>query len=363
MKVSEITSSFVNTLKTGFASLRSTFGESKGVQILSGVLVLQLAVAVTLWWRSSSQADYAPVAHLVSADLSVVNEIVVDDGGSSVTLAKIDEQWRMNDEHKTLASADRINQLLSDIAELIPGLPVASTSGSHQQLEVSETDYQRRVTLNSSDGAIADFYMGTSPGFRKSHLRRVDQDQVYAARLSTFDVPASQEDWLDNDLLAFESVEGVRTDSVSLELADEQWVLVKPEGRLETHEVDQVGMGSLVSQLNSLRVSGFSTALENEASNASLDSNEPEVSEQRDQTEGAEADKLVTHSITVVQNDTPVVVLLSRSGNNATIERSDISGLFSLPVAVYENMTAETIDQLVIEKSNDVPEESEQPQG
>ena len=363
MKEYGTTNLFVNDFKIWFVSLRRAFGESKGVQILSGVLVLQLTVAAALWWRSSSQADFVPVEHLVGIDPSAVNEIIVDDGDSSVTLSKIDEQWRMNDEYETLASADRINQLLSDIAQLNPGLPVASTSGSHQQLEVSETDYQRRVKIKSPDGVVVDFYMGTSPGFRKSHVRRVDQNQVYAARLNTFDMPASQEGWLDNDLLAFDSVEGVRTDTVSLELADEHWVLVKPEGKIETHEVDQDGIGSLVNQLNSLRIDGFATALENEASNASLDSNEPEVSEQRDQTEGAEAVKLATHSITVVQNDTPVVVLLSRSGNNATIERSDISGLFSLPVAVYENMTAETIDQLVIEKSNDVPEESEQPQG
>ena len=353
MRLSEKIPSLLKAAKLRSALLKTTFGESRSVQILSSVLVLQLAVAGGLLWKSNSQADFAPAGQLVSIDPSIVDEIIIDDGEERVTLTNVGDQWRMDGEHETPASTDKINQLIADITELNPGLPVASTADSHQQLEVDENFFQRRVTLKTGDEAVADLYMGTSPGFRKSHIRRVDQDQVYAASLNTFDVPANQDDWLDKDLLAFDSVDGIKSEAVELALADEQWTIVHPQDKTETHEIDQDGIASLVSRLNSLRVNGFAMPLESDepadATSASDESEEPE--------------ELMTHSITVVQTDTPVTLLLSRKGNNATIARSDVIGLFALPISTYDELTAEVIQKLLVEKGADEPVETESPQG
>ena len=66
--------------------------DSKSVQVLSGVLVLQLAVAGGLLWKSDSQAKFATASQLVSIDPSSVSEITINDGSESISLTLADDQ-------------------------------------------------------------------------------------------------------------------------------------------------------------------------------------------------------------------------------------------------------------------------------
>lgn len=355
MTTTETLPSSNSTASVWLESLRNTFIASKGVQILSAVLALQLTIALGLLLKSNSQADFAAAVQLVSVDPATVDEIVIDDGDGGVVLTNFDDQWRMNDEHRTLAESNKIKQLISDLTDINPGLPVASTTASHQQLEVSETDFQRSIRLKKGDETVAHLYMGTSPGFRKSHIRHADQDQVYAAKLSTFTVPALKDDWLDKTLLAFENVGGIQSDALELAFANEQWTIVNPQDKAATHELDEAGIASLESLLKSLRVNGFAVPLEADKPVESLS-----ASEDADQ---PEAEEILSHSLIVVQNDTPVTLLLKRKGSNATVERSDINGVFTLPIATYDELSAEMFQQLLVEKSGDIPAETEQPQG
>ncbi|CAN0487110.1 unnamed protein product, partial [Hapterophycus canaliculatus] len=164
--------------------------------------------------------------------------------------------------------------------------------------------------------------MGTSPGFRKSHIRLVGQDQVYAARLNTFDLPANQDEWLDKSILAFDDdINGIKLDSIELSRAGENWTIVTPHEQTETHHVDVAGITSLVSRLKSLRVNGFASLHE---------SDEP-------------SDTVPI----VVQNDTPITLVISKKGSNATIERSDVKGSFAVPIATYDSLSGDVIQQLL----------------
>ena len=357
MKAIDKATSIVKTPKGWLSPVKSTFTESRGVQILSGVLLAQLAVAGGLLWHSSSESDFAPATQLISIDPATIDEIIIDDGSKRVSLTSVDDGWRLDDEHQTIADNDKVTQLLSDIVNLKPGLPVANTTGSHQQLEVAEDDFQRRVILNADDKAVADLYMGTSPGFRKSHIRRVDQDQVYAARLNTFDIPADQNDWLDKNLLAFDSVDGIQSGSIELAAVDDQWSIVSEPQQADTHEVDHAGMMSLVSQLETLQVTGFARPLEAETLS------DESVSVEDSENPEAQQDQLMTHTLDIVQKDSTVTLSLSRKGNEATIERSDISGVFALPVSTYEALKADAIEQLIVEKTADSSADNDLPQG
>ena len=160
--------------------------------------------------------------------------------------------------------------------------------------------------------------------------------------------------------MAFDNVTSLQTDTIQVALADGQWSLVSPKDQLTTHEVDNERIDSLISQLNSLRVNGFSLPLEaDEPSEAQSAADGTEVDESSegelasDGTEPAEQEELLTNTLTVVQNEAPVTLELSRKGNSATIARSDVKGLFELPVATYDALTAESLAQLIVEKSSD----------
>lgn len=355
MKMTEKLPDILGKSKHWFRPSIDLLGESRSLQILSSVLILQLVIAGGLLWRSNLQAQFAPATQLVSIDPSIVDTVIIDDGDDTVSLQRADDQWRLDDQHNTPASGDKIENLVSDITALKPGLPVTSTRGAHKQLEVAEGNYQRQVTLKVGEEIVADLLMGTSPGFRKSHVRHADQDEVFSARLNTFDIPADYDDWLNQNLLSFDNITGIQTEDIDLAFADDQWSIVKPEKHRETHVVDKSGIDSVISQLTALRVNGFTQTLEVEEST--------DAEPGSDADEASEPETLLTHTLTVLQNDKPITLVLSKLGNDATIERSDISGLFELPVTTYDALTSEVVQGLIIPDEADVSTDDNQPQG
>jgi len=344
--------------------VKTTFTQNRGIQVLSGVLVLQLVAATGLMWQRNAAGEFAvPGSSLASFDPAAVTQMRIDDADQSITLTLTDGQWLMDNEFSTVADSDKVDTLLSSIQGLEPGLSIAGTEGSHAQLQVAADNYQRRVVLNSDTETVADLYLGTSPGFRKSHARQADNDAVYAVKLNTFDVPAEKDDWLDTSLLALNEPTQISADDTVLALTDDQWSLVEPQEKTTTHEVDSTAIDSLVNTLASLQVTGFAEPLELEVSVQSSD-----TSTSQDDDATTDAPQLLTHQLTVMQGDTPVTITISRLEDAATIERSDVKGLFGLPVTSFEALTPEAVQQvLVAQDSEDDTEASvisnEQPDG
>lgn len=352
--------------KAWLAPVLSTIGESRGVQILSGLLVLQLIAAAGLLWRSNSEGDFSSATQLIAFDSSAVTEIVIAEQEDSVTLTRTDDQWQMDDEYQTLAAADKIDEVLSTLSDLKPGLPVANTAGSHAQLEVADDAYQRRLTVKAGDDTVADLYLGTSPGFRKSHARQIDQNEVYAVRLNTFDVPADHDDWLDGNLLRFSDVTSIEADGIKLARADDQWSIEAPSDRAESHEVGTTEIESVLSQLSSLRVTGFTEALQaeepvkqTESDSANTATSTAASAGSDDSTEAGEAEEapepLLVHELKIAQGGEPVTLTIGRKGGDATVTRSDVQGVFALPIASFDALTPEALQSVIVEKSADEP--------
>lgn len=352
MKLSNTT----DTLKKRVAPLGETFGESRGVQLLAGALTLQLVLAAGLMWRSNAEGDFVPTAQLAVFDPATVDEIVIDDSEGSITLTRNNDQWQMDDEQTTQASAEKIESLLASVSDLQPGLPVANTSSSHDQLEVAKDNFQRKLILKAGSDVVADLYLGTSPGFRKSHARTADEDSVYSVKLNTFDIPADKGGWLDNDLLAFTDVKSIQSSDMELALKGDNWSIIKPQDKLVTHEVDNAELSTVVDALKTLRVTGFAEPIEPDEESA-------EVAVDIDLEAVDASEPLISHEITVVQADSPVTLKLVRKDSTATIERSDVNGLFALPVSTFDALADETLQNVLVEKDADTPEPVDQPNG
>lgn len=70
--------------------------------------------------------------------------------------------------------------------------------------------YQRHQQLLQDEQLVADLYVGTSPGFRKVHIRKVDDDAIYAVGLNSYEMPVKVSDWLHKTLLAPQDIEGIK---------------------------------------------------------------------------------------------------------------------------------------------------------
>ena len=52
--------------------------------------------------------------------------------------------------------------------------------------------------------------LGTSPGFRKVHVRRPNEKEIYTVNLNTYDMPVADTEWLDKALLSAKDVRRIK---------------------------------------------------------------------------------------------------------------------------------------------------------
>jgi Domain of unknown function (DUF4340) len=166
-------------------------------QILSIILVIQLALAAFIFWpRHATTAGGALFAGL---DADKITRLTISDAtGQQIQLAKGASGWVLPQASDYPTLADKVPNLLKAIAAIKTDRLIAQTSASHKQLKVSDQDFERLIELESSDGAHYKLYLGTSAGYQDTHVRADGQDQVYlASGLSVSDAAVQASGWID----------------------------------------------------------------------------------------------------------------------------------------------------------------------
>ena len=223
---------------------------------LTALLVLQLALAAGLMLTRQTADEGGAPQPLLPVAASAVDRMVISDGESQATVVRQDGAWFLPDA-RLPASAGKVNDILQRLEETATEWPVTTTESSQTRFEVAEERFQRRVQLFQGDEQVAELYLGTSPGFRKIHLRRAGEDAVYAVNLNTFDLPAGEDAWLDQSLLAVaEPTRIVGPDYTLAESEDGIWTLDGGQATADTAmtPLDDDRARQLVSALASLRV-------------------------------------------------------------------------------------------------------------
>lgn len=219
--------------------------------ILSALLLVQLIISEALYWnRQQEKHQVVDVQQaLLFSDVRSLDKIQIQEAGKSLTLQKNGEGWLLAETQLPVDKA-RIDGLLAKLETLNGGWPVTSTASSHERFEVTEKRFQRHVTLYQGEQRKADFYLGSSPGFRKVHLRKLDNDAVYAVALNAFDFSSSQDEWLDKRLLATNHLKRMQGSDYLLEKQPSGWVLSSaPQASL-----NQTRASELAGAFESLRV-------------------------------------------------------------------------------------------------------------
>jgi hypothetical protein len=225
---------------------------------LAVLLAVQLAAAALLLVGEERDGGSRTVVPLVSAEADGVDRVVITDGTSSANLVRQDGAWRLPELGPVPVNEAGLTDALATLREIRTDWPVASTRSSHQRFDVAEEKFQRRVQLFSGETLLADFYLGSSPGFRQVHLRRAGEDEVYVVRLSNHDLPAGDADWLDKSLLAMSDpvrVEG--PDYVIVRSGENGWAFEQAAGTGEsaaTAGLDADRARRLANALANLRV-------------------------------------------------------------------------------------------------------------
>lgn len=146
--------------------------------ILSGILVLQIAlIAVLFWPQDRSNAAVSMLLNNVSE--SSLSALTVESPTERVDLSKSDDGWVATNYGDYPVDSLKISELISTVVGIDTGRLVAQTASSHNQLQVSDSQFAKKLTFTGSDGNSQTLYIGTSPSTRTTNVRLGGQDQVY----------------------------------------------------------------------------------------------------------------------------------------------------------------------------------------
>ncbi|GIX22715.1 MAG: hypothetical protein KatS3mg121_1498 [Gammaproteobacteria bacterium] len=209
----------------------------KLIPILSGLLLLQIALAVALYVAPRGY-DTAPAGQplLAGVDLDAVDALSIESRDGKTRLVKRDGRWWV-EALDFPADADQLEKLFDALRNMQKGWPVATTDEAAERFKVAESDFERRLTLEKDGEPVAVLYVGSSPGVRRAHVRLDDEAPIYAVEFSVYQARSGDQDWIDENILkrAADAVTRIEVDGLALIHDDDgAWRLPDPDPGKET---------------------------------------------------------------------------------------------------------------------------------
>lgn len=302
------------------SSFIRAFKQSRFTQILTALLAIQLLFAMLLGVQSSKQGNFASGEPLLSVAADDITKIEISDLDDSVTLLKQSNEWQIDGDSKLPVQTSKLESVLDTITTLKTGLPVANSEAAREQLKVAKDDFVRRVSISGDKMESTTLMLGTSPGLRKSHLRREGTHEIYSASLPVSDLPSKANDWFDKSLLSFSDIISVRSNDMRFSLIGEddkkEWTVSKPSD--ENRNIDTAKLEAVLTALQGMRVNSI----------AEIDL----------KTDSSETTEIV--EIHVASDKPETKLTMEKHGDVITVKRDDVSGIFTLTETQFEQFSA-----------------------
>lgn len=164
---------------------------------LGALLAIQIVVVgVLLAARSGGIEEPEP---FLQFDAASVDSLTVSNNEGSVSVTKVDGSWQLP--NGVPAAGFKVDSVLEKLSDAAGSWPVANTESTRERFEVTEENHQRHLVAKAGDDTVADIYLGTSPGYRKTHALRAGEDEIYAITFSNYEAGVKAADWLERSLL------------------------------------------------------------------------------------------------------------------------------------------------------------------
>lgn len=166
------------------------------LNLLVGIFVLQVLIVAVLMWGGNNAA---PAASWLNFERGSLTRIQISDAQDSIDLQRSADGWLIDE---LPADTAKVDGVLDKLEGIDAAWPTATSGSAAERFEVSGDNFQRRVQLLVDDRTVADFFLGTSPGYQRVHARAAESDDIYSVALSNYELPLRADDWLDKSLLA-----------------------------------------------------------------------------------------------------------------------------------------------------------------
>jgi hypothetical protein len=216
---------------------------------LLAVQVILLVIARGPWAGNRGRTESGPL--LPELESVTAQKIEIEDAdGKSVVLEREGQAWALETQGGYPADTSRVRQLLTDLAAARKGRPVVSSGRYHKALKVADGAFERRVRLwdGTDRSPRVELYVGTSPSYQASNVRRGGDDRVFeASGINAFDLSAAPDAWVDRNLVSVSSGDVTaievknRGGRFALEKRDGVWKVTQPAARAgRTADSDKV---------------------------------------------------------------------------------------------------------------------------
>lgn len=217
------------------------------------ILVVQIGLAGYLASRSNPLEAFQANEPLLSFDVDQVDTIVIEDGeGEKLSLVKRDaKDWTIPSFFDFPVSKNKLSETLDKLKGLQKTWPVGTTKLAAKQLKVVDEDFERKVSFKKGEQVLGTMYVGSSPGFKKAHVRLNDEDLTYAVEVSSFDFATTNSTWRNRDLLRMnrDKLVAVRLPNFTLENKEGKFV---PTELAENEEVDSGEVDSVIKKVTGM---------------------------------------------------------------------------------------------------------------
>ncbi len=228
-------------------------------KILSGIVVLQLAlVAVIFWPRGTVVSEAGPLfTNLDSANLQRIT--IAGENDETIEFVRQDGTWVLPEAGDYPANETTLTEMLTNIAAIQTNRLIARTSDSHRRLQVADEDFLRRVTLTRNDGTVETLFVGSSATGQESNVRRGGEDETYSTMaVQSWQITPGIASWIDT---AYVSVTQPEVNRVVVEngngrlefsrVSESEWEFTDlPEGEV----FDQTAFTTMLNQIVNLRM-------------------------------------------------------------------------------------------------------------
>ncbi len=243
----------------------------KNLYICTGVLAI-LAIITNLLTRTSNaplQDDRVGSTIVASERLQDAAKVVITTDGTTITLAKGDGNWTLEEKANLPSSYTRINQFARNVAE---AKLQRFVSGNPDRIATLGFDGGNSAQFfDASGNTIVAFDLGKETDSGRQFLRYQGEDKAFLVN-TTFYIDSNLDSWLEKALVDFDA-DNVTTIDISLQSGDQLTV------ERENAESDWTTSASLPEKkiLNQSAVSQIASRFSGLNFTATADVDEPNV--------------------------------------------------------------------------------------
>lgn len=182
------------------------------ILMLIALLAVQLLLALGLALRSSPLAGVAPESPLLGTAVANADDLVIESRTSTegatataaptrIELTRHNGDWVMPSEFNIPVKGTKVYDLLTRLATLRRGLPIATSGAALERFKLADDDFEHRIVLKRGGKTLGTLYLGSSSGVRQTDARTASDRAVYAIDLASYELPTQASDWFDANLL------------------------------------------------------------------------------------------------------------------------------------------------------------------